>query len=149
MFEVRQAMFIRRALEVDMIRALAADIPDSVLSQIEMNLHSQRLAVQKGDPRTFHELDLAFHKILLDCLAYPRATAAIDASRSSLDRARRMLSSPRRHADTLAEHEPIFTSLKNHDTDGATRAMQDHLDAVLAELMALMASRPDVFDHGP
>lgn len=146
--DVRQAMFIRRALEVEMVRTLTATMPDEVLAQIDMNIQYQRLAVEKAEPRLFHELDLAFHKIMLDCLGFPRVQTTIDAARASLERARRMMSSPRRHADTLAEHEAIFNALKSRDGDAAAVAMQHHVDTVLTELMDLMALQPDVFDAG-
>ncbi|TBW39456.1 GntR family transcriptional regulator [Siculibacillus lacustris] len=146
--DVRQAMFIRRALEVEMVRTLTATMPDSVLDQLDLNIQYQRLAVERVEPKVFHELDLAFHNLMLDCLGYQRVNTAIDSARASLERARRMLSSPRRHADTLAEHEAIFRALAARDAVAAAEAMQNHVDTVLAELMALMALQPEVFDQG-
>jgi DNA-binding GntR family transcriptional regulator len=146
MADITQAMFIRRALEVEMVRALADHISDELILKLEMNLDYQQVAVDRAERRAFHHLDLAFHELLLEELGFPRVTAAVDAARSSLERARRMLSSPRRHANTLTEHKAIVAELKAKDAVGAGAAMEYHLNAVLSELTTFMAVNPTAFE---
>jgi DNA-binding GntR family transcriptional regulator len=69
----------------------------------------------------------------------------IDASRANIDRVRRLLSSPRRHVVTLAEHWEIFRALETHDAPAARRAMEAHLDAVVEELERFSVEHAEVF----
>jgi GntR family transcriptional regulator, rspAB operon transcriptional repressor len=146
MSDLTQAMFIRRALEVEMVRTLAANVTDALIAELEMNVVYQEATVERGDPRAFHRLDLAFHELMLRELGFPRVAVAIDTARNSLERARRLLSSPRRHADTLVEHRAILEALKARDGSAAALAMNDHLNAVLTELTTFMAVNPTVFE---
>ena len=151
MADIAQAMFIRRALEVEMVRALAATLPEGLRASLETNLGYQRVAIDHADARAFHQLDLGFHALLLEALDYPRVGAAVDAARHSLERARRMLASPSRNAATLAEHAAILDALALRDGAAAAAAMERHLDAVLAELVEFMTVSPSAFeraDHG-
>src|ERR1700759_2455850 len=107
-----QALFIRRALEVEIVHTLAPNASDAFIAELEMNIGYQQVTVERGAPREFHRLDLAFHDLMLREIGFPRVTVAIDTARTSLERARRMLSSPRRHADTLIEHRTILEALK-------------------------------------
>jgi hypothetical protein len=69
----------------------------------------------------------------------------IEASRANIDRVRRLLSSPRRHAVTLAEHRRLLKALEARDPRAARAAMGAHLDAVMRELERFSAEHPEVF----
>jgi GntR family transcriptional regulator, rspAB operon transcriptional repressor len=146
MGDLAQAMFIRRALEVEMVRSLALNMPDALRTKLETNIGYQEVTIDRADPRAFHQLDLAFHQMLLEDLNYPRVTAAVDAARHSLERARRMLSSPGRDATTLAEHKAILAALTTRNAEAAAAAMENHLDAVLAEIITFMRIDPSAFE---
>jgi DNA-binding FadR family transcriptional regulator len=85
--------------------------------------------------------------ILVQGLQLPRVAAAIDASRANIDRVRRLLSSPRRHAVTLAEHREIFRALEARDAQAARRAVDAHLEAVMEELGRFSVEHAEVFVH--
>ena len=144
--EVRQATFIRRALEAEAVRHLARATPAGLLEDLDANLGGQRDAVAAEDRRAFHGLDLALHQTLLDALAFGRVKAAVEAARASLDRVRRLLSSPRRHAVSFSEHETIVEAIRRGDADAAGRAMEAHLDSVVTELMAFAKDDPTIFE---
>ena len=67
-------------------------------------------------------------------------------ARRSLERARRMLSSPRRQANTLAEHKAILVAMMTRNAEEAATAMKNHLDEVLAEIVTFMEIEPSVFE---
>jgi DNA-binding GntR family transcriptional regulator len=146
MADIAQAMFIRRALEVEMVRTLAPNMSEELRMRLEMNIGYQEVTIARADPRAFHQLDLTFHEMLLEALNYPRVAAAVDAARHSLERARRMLSSPQRHANTLAEHKAIVAALTAKHADAAAEAMKNHLDAVLSEIVTFMKIDPSAFE---
>ncbi|GLS19263.1 GntR family transcriptional regulator [Labrys miyagiensis] len=144
--DVRQSMFIRSALEAQAVRTLALNHRDALLPSLERNLRYQHAATEAGDRRDFHRLDLEFHLILLDALGYARVKAAVEAARANLDRVRRLLSSPRHHALTVTDHEKIVAALAAGDADAAGRAMEEHLDFVITELVAFAAENPALFE---
>ncbi|WP_448951896.1 GntR family transcriptional regulator [Labrys neptuniae] len=144
--DVRQSMFIRRALEAQAVRSLALDHDDKLLPALERNLRYQQAAVEAADRRGFHLLDLEFHLILLDALGFARVKSAVEAARANLDRVRRLLATPRRNTHTLAEHQAILAALRAGDAEAAVQAMEAHLDAVITELVVLAAQNPALFE---
>lgn len=146
MHDIRQHLFIRSALEVETVRTLAsASSDETLLAALDANLDRQRDAVTAGLRREFHTLDLGFHEILLDATGLSRVKEIVAASRSALDRARRLMASPARHAHTLAEHEQIVEAIRTRDAEAAAHAMHRHLDEVIAELRRFASERPDLF----
>jgi DNA-binding FadR family transcriptional regulator len=73
--------------------------------------------------------------------------AVVDSSRANIDRVRRLLSSPRRHAVTLAEHNEIFHALEVRNAQAAHKAMAAHLEAVMEELGRFSVEHADAFVH--
>lgn len=144
--DVRQNTFIRRALEAEAVRVLARAPTPALFAALDRSLRYQRSAVEAEDRRGFHVLDLEFHQILLDALAFTRVKTAVEAARASLDRVRRLLSTPRRQSVTLAEHEAIVRALQAHDSDEAGHCMERHLDAVVTELVAFARDNPAIFE---
>jgi DNA-binding GntR family transcriptional regulator len=140
--DCRQAMFIRRALETEAMRALTPRADAALLAALETNLRNQEAAVGEGQSVRFHELDLELHALLLDALGYERVKNAVEAARGSLDRARLFMCTPERKLSTLREHEAIVTAVKRHDADASVAAMERHLDAVMTELLDFADRNP-------
>ena len=143
--DMRQNLFLRRALEVETVRELASHMPAEVLEALSRNMRYQRAAAAAQDRVGFHALDLEFHEILLSALSFSRVKAVVDTARFGLERARRLLATPRRNSDTLLEHERIFVSLEAGNADAAAEAMRAHLNAVMREIDALAIAHPDIF----
>jgi DNA-binding GntR family transcriptional regulator len=136
-------MFIRRALEAEAMRTIAPRADAALLARLDRNLHEQEGALGAEHGARFHALDLELHELLLDVLGYERVKHAVEAARASLDRARLFMCTPHRQVATLAEHRAIVAALKRHDTAAAVRAMEVHLDAVMAELVEVAGRNPD------
>lgn len=143
--DVRENMFVRRSLEAEAVRELARRVEEPTLTALGRNLRYQKAAVDAGDQSGFHKLDLEFHEILLNALGYPKVKAAAESARQGLDRVRRLLASPERHARTRAEHERIAEALIACDGERAARAMSDHLEAVMVQLISLANKQPGLF----
>lgn len=149
--DVRENMFLRRALEAEVAEALAKRSGGGdLIDALRRNLRYQKTAVEADDRPGFHELDTAFHDMLFVAVDFPRIRATVETARLSLDRVRRLLASPRRHAVTFEEHERIVDSLQAGDPVGARAAMTAHIDAVMAELETFYETHPQIFaDAGP
>jgi GntR family transcriptional regulator, rspAB operon transcriptional repressor len=141
--DCRQAMFIRRALETEAMRALTPRADAALLAALETNLRNQEAALGEGQSVRFHELDLELHALLLDALGYERVKNAVEAARGSLDRARLFMCTPERKLSTLREHEAIVTALKRRDAEASVDAMEHHLDAVMTELLDFADRNPN------
>jgi DNA-binding GntR family transcriptional regulator len=143
MGDCRQAMFIRRALETEAIRQIAPRADAALLAGLDRNLREQEAVLANEDSVRFHELDLELHDLLLTFLGFERVKNACETARGSLDRARLFMCTPERKASTYTEHEAIVVAVKRHDVVAAVRAMEEHLDAVMAELVDFAGRHPD------
>ena len=141
--DCRQAMFIRRALETEAMRAIAPRADATLLTALDRNLRDQEAALGSDHGGRFHALDLELHELLLSFLGYERVKNAVEAARGSLDRARLFMCTPARQLSTYAEHRAIVTALKRRDAPAAVIAMEAHLDAVMTELIDFAGRNPD------
>jgi DNA-binding GntR family transcriptional regulator len=141
--DCRQAMFIRRALEAEAIRAIVPRADAALLTALDRNLREQETALGIDDRGRFHELDLELHELLLGFLGYERVRNAVEAARASLDRARLFMCTPTRQLSTFAEHQAILAAMKRRDPAAAVQAMESHLDAVMNELEDFAGRNPD------
>lgn len=145
--DVAEAAFVRRALEVATIAAIAGTVNDPVLKRLDRILTYQGAALKTKDWEEFYALDLRFHAMLFDQMAMNRVAAAVDSSRAPLERARRLLvPTPGRSAATLREHRAILAALAARDPEASAAAMGTHLDEVMAEINNFAARRPDLFE---
>jgi DNA-binding GntR family transcriptional regulator len=145
--DVAEAAFVRRALEVATVDALAPRIDKPTLSRLERLLDYQAAAVKAKDIEEFYALDIRFHATLLDALAMRRVAEVVDTSRAPLERARRLLlPTPMRNRNTLREHRAILDALSRHDAVEAGAAMGAHLDEVIAEIRRYAERRPELFE---
>lgn len=141
--DCRQAMFIRRALEAEAMRAIAPRADAALLTALDRNLREQEDVLATDDNVRFHELDLELHDLLLTFLGFDRVKSACETARGSLDRARLFMCTPTRKLSTFAEHQAIIAALKRRDARAAVAAMDAHLDAVMAELIEFAGRNPD------
>lgn len=138
-------MFLRRALESETAAHLAANPSENLLVELDRNLRYQKAAIEADDRPGFHELDLAFHDILVGAVGYRRMRAIVESARLVLDRVRRLLISPRRHAVSFAEHCAIVDGIRGRNPEAARAAMAAHIDSVMVELEAFSEAHPHVF----
>ena len=143
--DVRENMFLRRAIETEAIRTLTKTWSHDHVAAMLRNLRYQQAAIDVGDREGFHVLDLRFHAILLDGLGYGRVREAAETARLGLERVRRLLNTKRRQEVTLAEHYDIVEALAKRETTRAAAAMERHLAAVMAELESLAVQKPELF----
>jgi DNA-binding GntR family transcriptional regulator len=145
--DVAEAAFLRRALEVATVAAIAPAMDEAMLKRLERILSYQAAALRAADPDEFYALDVRFHMMLFDRLAMRRVIEAVESSRAQLERIRRiLLPTPGRRQNTLREHRAIFAALAVRDADGAAAAMGAHLDQVMEELKRFAARQPDLFE---
>ena len=143
--DVRENMFLRRALEAETVAFLAERSDAALTAELKRNLRYQNAAVDADDRPGFHRLDLSFHDLLIGAAGFPRVRAMVENARLALDRVRRLLASPRRHVVTFQEHVAIVDAIEAGKAEAARTAMLAHIEAVMVELEAFSQTHPQVF----
>jgi DNA-binding GntR family transcriptional regulator len=146
--DVREYMLIRKALESEALRVLIGAHDADLIAALHTNMAAQRAAAERDDAEAFHQIDIDFHDIIFRSMRFTKIKGIIDSARANLDRARRLIITPRRLALTIAEHQAIFDGILAQDQDRAIRAIRAHIDAVMVELFAFAREHPNLFADG-
>jgi len=131
--DVREAMFMRRALEVEAVRQAAREADQELLGLLEENLEKQALALdaRKFDPAKMDDLDEMFHTLIISSIHSPRVQQVLKMARAIMDRPRfQALPERDRPHETLVEHRRIFDAIRTGDPGLAASAMRVHIAAV-------------------
>jgi DNA-binding GntR family transcriptional regulator len=148
--DIREALFIRTALEVEAIKKVTRDADQGMLDRLEQNIREQEQALSEDelDLVRFDDLDEAFHATIIAAIHSHRTQHLLDAARALLDRPR-FLALPERHRpeDTLNEHSRILDAIRTGDAELAGAAMRVHLnrvsDAIEIKLDQIVAEDDD------
>jgi DNA-binding GntR family transcriptional regulator len=146
--DVLEYMLIRKALEAEAVRVVTTNASDALVAALAANLAAQHAAATADDRRGFHARDLEFHELILAEMSFTKVRSIIESTRANLDRARRLILTPRRLEETLAEHHGIADAIAARDPQAAAAAMRAHIDSVMAELIAFAGGHPDLFADG-
>jgi len=129
--DVREALFIRAALETEAIRQLALLADAKILRALDDNIADQAKALKAGNLVQFYDLDEALHAAIFGAIEKPRALRLLEAARAPLDRVRRLaLPEEGRPEQTLVEHRALIDAIRSGDGEYAAAAMRAHLMAV-------------------
>jgi len=143
--DVRERMFIRRALEGEIAAEAARRMAREGIAALEDNLAREREAVEAGDRVSFYAHDVGFHQALTTHLGLRRSAEILDSVREHLERVRRMLMlPPGRIRQTLAEHSAIFAAIEAGDVESARVAMDRHLIETTGQFEAFARERPEL-----
>ncbi|MDR3473656.1 MAG: GntR family transcriptional regulator [Devosia sp.] len=146
--DVTEYMLMRKALECEAVRVLIGNHTADLIGQLAENLAAQHALAAADDREAFHARDLEFHDMLFASMRFAKIKAVIEAARANLDRARRLIITPRRLNYSDREHQAIFEAIVAGDSVGAVAAMRAHIDSVMVELFAFARERPEIFADG-
>ena len=146
--DVLEYMLIRKSLEAEAVRVVTGNHSPELVETLQRNMSYQRAAVEIDDSNGFHERDLEFHDIIFGDMRFTKVKAVIENTRANLDRARRLILTPRRLSTTLAEHQAILDGIATGDAPRASAAMRAHIDSVMAELIAFARENAEIFADG-
>jgi DNA-binding GntR family transcriptional regulator len=127
---VREGMFIRMALETEVMRQVAQSRTPALLAVLDDNIAAQRKALAAADLTRFYNLDESLHDSIFAFADLPLARRFLDSARAQLDRVRRAaLPMAGRPAETLREHARLVEAIRLADGEFAAAAMRAHLRA--------------------
>lgn len=146
--DVLEYMLIRKSLEAEAVRVVAGSAHDELVDMLQHNIEYQRTAAAMEDQQGFHQRDIEFHDIIFSHMNFSKVRQVIDSTRSNLDRARRLILTPRRLEMSLGEHEQILAGIVAGDAAAAAAAMRTHVDRVMAELIDFARDNTQLFADG-
>ena len=142
----RQAQFLRRSIELEAVRTLAAAPDANVIRQLRAAIQEQRSKARRGDLKQFNDADLGFHKILYDAAGVPDLWDLVRRRSGHIDRIRRLhLPIGDKAAQIIRGHSAIVKAIKDRDPVRAQSKLRDHLSQSLAFSDELRVRFPTYF----
>lgn len=146
--EIREAMFLREALELAAVAWVAEHHSDEQFTRLSRNIRLQKLLADDNDRDGFFEADEEFHALIMDFTGYPKVSSVASTVSLQLKRARLLLlPEPGRPAAAASEHEAILQAIQARDPARATAQMRVHLGQLINQIAPLAEQRPELFRH--
>ncbi len=142
---VRQARFIRTALEVETTRVACETLKDADIDALQAILDRQQAALDQGDKMGFHELDDLFHRQICERAGVGYVWQLIQEHKAHMDRVRFLsLSFAGRRA--YDDHTSFFSALRERNADLAVERMRMHLITILEHFPRIRAENGEYFE---
>lgn len=147
---VREAHFIRNALESTTVAALAREgLSEAMSTRLDTNLAAAEAAATRGERKRFARLDDEFHHLLAEATGHPRLVDVLEREKARLTRLRSLCPTEPSYMQGIAnEHAGIVTAIRAGDETGARAASTEHIGRVLSMLEGLQRRHPDFFEEG-
>ena len=143
-FDVQQIIQARTAIESASLRALIIGLDtvegQEILEQMEQCIKQDMPAMISDENNyTFMRADMEFHMLSVSFTGNEFFIQTMNMMRTRLEQASiQSLDRQQRPIAAISEHERIFSAVKRRDTDGAIRALVEHLNMtenILREVM--------------
>lgn len=132
---MRQARFVREAIETAVARRACAGFDADVRRRIDRILDAQETHADAREHYPFQREDQAFHAALAEGAGCPTAWEALTDIKAHIDRVCHLtLPMPDTLPHVVTQHRAIMAAIDARDPDAAEAAMRDHLAAILAAL---------------
>jgi DNA-binding GntR family transcriptional regulator len=139
----RQAHFLRLAIELEAVRAVAARADDEVVAALRQAVAGLR-RLGARDYEAFATADRAFHQLFYEAAGVPDLFQLVRRHSGHLDRLRRLnLPLPGKMASVIKDHEALVAAVARGDRDRAAAALRRHLSGTLSIIDQIRARHPD------
>jgi len=144
---LHEAHFLRVALETEVARHLAENVPDGVVARLRSMIRMQHaVADDPSQYRIFQELDELFHQTLFIAAGHPELHRLVRERAGHMERVRQLhLPHAGKIADILSRHKAIVDTIEAGNPEAAMRAARDHLSRTVLQVEALKKEHPDYF----
>ena len=144
--EVRNARFLREAIEVAVVRKAASEATPEDVRSLRRIVEDQRAVARDGDNVGFLRLDEAFHQAIASAADCEEAWRVVEGLKAQLDRVRYLSLPDATPLETIiAQHEEIVEAVERGSPDAAEAAMRQHLSEILISLPKLSVERSEFF----
>jgi GntR family transcriptional regulator, rspAB operon transcriptional repressor len=139
--DVREGLFVRMAMEVEVIRRATALHDAAFVGALMQNIAEQDAALASNNLNLLYHLDEAMHDAIFARVGFVRVGKILEQARAPLDRMRQIvLPKEGRPQATVREHRAIVEAIASGDAEFAGAAMRAHLNALLAVVEVQLAT---------
>jgi GntR family transcriptional regulator, rspAB operon transcriptional repressor len=143
----RQAHFLRRSLELELVHLLAGQATPELIGQLEAQiaLQSALAAAQRyGD---FVDADRRFHQLMYEAAGVDALWDTVCRMSGHVDRLRRLhLPTAGKTEAILRDHRAIVQAIKRGDAQGAQNALRKHLSGTLSAVAEICKRYPNYIE---
>jgi len=144
-----QAHFLRRSIELEIVRELAA--PDNpvtadLIIRLRRFLEDQTRLATGADYLAFSDADHAFHRELYRAAGMGDLLQLLQSRSGHIERLRRLhLPSPGKMQQVIDDHLRIVEAIAARQVDAAQASLRAHLSGTLSQVDEIRARHPDYF----
>lgn len=145
--EVLQAMYVRTALEVEVVCAAAEKNTGAAdLEKLARILKAQHQAVAENNQILLFKLDDEFHQAISELAGTGFVWTLISEQKAQMDRVR-YLTIADESDPLLKEHQAIFDAIKSRNSAEAIAQMRMHLSHFKSNIRGLREKHPQFFSE--
>ncbi|MGO4571267.1 GntR family transcriptional regulator [Microvirga sp. 2TAF3] len=139
----RQAHFLRRSLELEIVRGLALAPDPRLVARLNGILAQQQSLMEAQDLEAFEATDQAFHRHLYEAAQMQDLWILVRSRSGHIDRLRRLyLPTPGKIQGIVQHHKLIVQAIADGRPDEAQQHLRDHLSGTLAHVDEISARFP-------
>jgi DNA-binding GntR family transcriptional regulator len=140
----RQAQFLRLSIELEAVRRLTLESPETTAGELLIILDRQKTIASPETFDTFDSMDREFHRKLYERAGIMQLWASVRRQSVHLDRLRRLnLPMPGKMQTVLEDHQAIVDGIRSGEPDQATAALRKHLSGTLSIIDIISEKYPD------
>lgn len=145
----RQAHFLRRSLELEIVGLLAGRHDPELIKQLESLIERQATDVKNGDLDQFSGADARMHACMFEAAGVPDLLTLVKSRSGHIDRLRRLhLMTPGKAQRIVEDHTRIVEAIAAGNGEKARAALRNHLSGTLGEAPEIQARFPAYFKDG-
>ncbi|SIT45123.1 Transcriptional regulator [Paraburkholderia ribeironis] len=144
-----QAHFLRRAIELEVVRSLAERHDDELIDRLRSTIAEQKRLSDLERYEEFSLMDQAFHRQMYEAAAVPQLWDLVRRLSGHIDRLRRLhLPVEGKTMAVVAEHTELLDAIEKGDAEAAQVAVRKHLSGTLSQIDQIRESHPTFLtDH--
>lgn len=151
---VKDARFVREAIEADIVKVIAKNPAPDFLARLRAQIDLQRALVNRAASEfdsdlarsvAFIQLDENFHRCLAEGADHTQAWHVIEGLKSQMDRVRYLATQRFPMTDLVNQHAAIVDALAKGDIIAAEASMRSHLTTILNDLPQVVSDLPNFF----
>ena len=138
-----QAHFLRRSVELEVVRALALSADKGFVAPLRAVLAEQQARAAAHDLKGFAAADQSFHRQMCDVAGMPDLWTLIRSRSGHIDRLRQLhLPVPGKIEAILRDHHRILEAIAAGAAGAAQDAVRDHLSGTLMQVEEIKSRFP-------
>lgn len=142
----QETHYLRRAIELELVRDLALKRPPEVLAELRDILTKQELLRDNPDLGGFTATDQAFHRCMYHALGKDALWLLVHSRSGHIDRLRRLhLPASGKLDRIISDHSQILAAIEDGNPAEAQNCLRLHLSGTLEYLEKIQQEHPQYF----